>query len=210
MLKQFTLRENGVGLLELMLVLLIAGIIIAASARYYFIYKRTAAIGMLESGVSQIMDGLNNYYYINCKNNAADFPNVTIDKLMSARLVPNNINDFNRYGTYDVKINQNTNTQLQVIATVNEGHLADLIRSVLNADPAQAGSLTITWTRLPNHNTDDLNSHQWVMNEGPGQLTVPGRTLTAVNEGNRSKFWLLDSDRRAFSVMMGRSDACVN
>lgn len=210
MLKSSAKKQSGISLLELMLALVIIGIIITGSARYYFIYKRTAAIGMLESGVSQIMDGLNNYYYINCKNNSGDFPNVTLDKLITARLVPNNINDFNQYGSYEVKINQNTNTELQVIATVNDTYLANLIRSALNADPAEAGSLTVTWTRLPNHTTDDLNSHQWVMNEGPVQLYVPGRTLTSVNEGNRSKFWLLDSDRRAFSVMMGRSDACVN
>jgi hypothetical protein len=187
-----------------------AGIIIVLGAQYYFSYKKTAAVGLLESGVSQIMDALNDYYYMNCAKDSDKLRDVRIEDLIDAGLLPNNIYSYNTYGAYAIKIKHDTNYQLQVVAFVNNGALADFIRNTLNADPAPAGTLVVAWTRQANRSTDDLNSHQWILNGGPGQDFVPGRFMTAVGTGNRSKFWMLDSDMESFAVLMGRQDGCVN
>jgi prepilin-type N-terminal cleavage/methylation domain-containing protein len=202
--------QAGMSLLEMILALLIAGIIIVLGAQYYFSYKKTAAVGLLESGVSQIMDALNDYYYMNCAKNPDKLNKVKIEDLIDENLLPSNIYSYNTYGTYAVKVNHDANYQLQVITLVNDGALANFIRSALNADPAPSGALAVVWTRQPNHSTDDINSHQWIFNGGPGQDFMPGRFMTAVNAGNRSKFWMLNSDVESFAVLMGRQDGCVN
>ena len=72
--------EQGVSILEILLVLVIASIVVVMSVRYIGNYKRSENIARLQSGVGQVMDALNEYYFINC--NQSDFKDVSLQKYL--------------------------------------------------------------------------------------------------------------------------------
>jgi Tfp pilus assembly protein PilE len=213
-------NEAGVSLLELMLVIVIAAIIITLSIRYYAIFKKTGEVGLVESNVTQVMEALNIYYYQNCNN-----PSITatsLPDLYQARLLEKKL--YNPWGSYFVQIiNTTSDTNnpmyvLQVGVTMDNLKkmtptyalaLANYMRGSLNGDPA-GDSTTVTWTRLPTHSTDDITSHQWVMNQGPGQTIMPGRYMTAVNTGMNASFWIMDSNEQMFSLQQQLHGSGIN
>jgi Tfp pilus assembly protein PilE len=207
-----THKQWGVSLLELMLVIVIAMIIILMSLRFYALYKKTGDIGLLESNVGQVMAALNEYYYANCNKADPAVTEVSLSDLYQAGLLQNQL--YNPWGTFFVKIINTSNDQtnpfyvLQVGVTIDNLQkitptyaqaLANYIRGSLNGDPATVG-LLVTWTRLPTHATEDVTSHQWVFNQGPGQVIMPGRYMTAMNTGMNSTFWVMDSGEQLFSL----------
>lgn len=209
--------EKGISALELIFVLLIAMIITTMSVRLYENYRKTKDIGLFQTSIYQLMDALNSYYFINCPKNGT-VTDVSVAKLQEAGLIGNNLYNPWNNNIFDVQI-ENTSTGndpfyvFKVIAQINTNNptynlaLANYIRGALNADPSS--SMAITWTRLPLHTTDDLNSSQWILNQGQGQVFMPGRFTTAMNTGMHSKFWILNSDLQSFTKMTDRY-ACPN
>jgi Tfp pilus assembly protein PilE len=209
--------EKGISLLELICVLLIAMIITTISVRFYEDYKKTKDISLFQTSVSELMDALNSYYFINCPKNGT-VTDVSVAKLQETGLIGNNLyNPWNK-NLFMVEI-ANTSTGenpfyvFKVIAPINTNNptynlaLANYIRGALDGDPS--GGSAITWTRLPSHSTDDLSSNQWILNQGQGQVFMPGRYTTAINTGMHSKFWILNSGLQSFTKMTD-ANACPN
>ncbi len=200
--------EKGFTLLEMLLVLVIAVIFIVMSTRYYESYKKTRDIGFFQTHVSELMNGLNNYYFMHCRWDTIPVGNLIPD-MEAAGLIGKNIN--NPWRNFSAEIeNKNTINKfylLKVTATISVPNntsqqniaLAAYLRGALNADSVGTGSTVVTWTRLPLNTRDDLSSHQWIMNQGPGQQFMPGRFTTAVNTGTGSKFWILNSNLQSFT-----------
>jgi Tfp pilus assembly protein PilE len=214
--------EKGAGLLEIVLVLVVAAVIIIMSLRFYNSYIKTRDIGLFQTSVSQLMNALNNYYFMHCRTASDDFANVTIQKLKDAELLSSKFNNHHAWGDFLVSIKNFNKTGdhkkdfyvLKVTANLTTNtnvKLPDYLRSALNGDNG-TGNI-VEWTRLPLHSTDDLSSHQWMLNQGQGQMLMPGRYTTAVNAGMGSKFWILNSSLQAFTKEATKNEgytACPN
>jgi len=72
------------------------------------------------------------------------------------------------------------------------------------------GSNLVTWTRLPTHISDDLESHQWLMRPSTTEIFIPGRSMTAVNTGMGSPFWMMTNGLQMFSTKMQLTPAQSN
>jgi len=187
----------------MLLVLVIAVIFIIMGTRYYESYKKTRDIGFFQTSVSELMGALNQYYFMRCREGNV-FAGMNVKTLQDAGLVggglynPWNNNQF----TVQILNPSSPGTAgfyvLRIAANVNNAQMANYLRGALNAD-AGAGNV-VTWTRLPLNTRDDLSSHQWIMNQGPGQQFIAlGKYATAVNTGTGSKFWILNSNLQSFA-----------
>jgi len=134
--------QQGISLLELMLVLCIAAVILVMGMRFYLDYEKSRNITLFENSIAQLAQALNNYYYGNCNNN--NINNISVGLLEQQGLISSKL--YNPWGSFFVKIiNTNNNTApfyvLQVGAEINAGGssaynfaLANFIRGALNAD----------------------------------------------------------------------------
>lgn len=196
--------NKGFSLLEMLLVLVIAVIFIIMSTRYYESYKKTRDIGLFQTSVSELMGALNQYYFMHCLRESNVFAGMNVKTLQDAGLVggglynPWNNNQF----TVQIVNPSSPGTTgfyvLRVTANINNVRMANYLRGALNAD-AGTGNV-VTWTRLPLNTRDDLSSHQWILNQGPGQQFIAlSKYATAVNTGTGSKFWILNSNLQSFA-----------
>lgn len=216
MFKADSQKQTGAGLLEMLLVLVIVAIMLVISVRYYLNYKRTENIGNLQSTVGQLMNALNSYYFMHCwkmidGKPVVDVTLVDIPKLQKAGLLDPNFYNPPSWALFSAKIENKATggglfyvLKVMVVINIDDKQnkiLAGDIRSALNADMDPDSSLgnIVTWTRVPSHSMDDLNSRQWIMNQGPGQQLMSGRLITAVNAGTGSKFWILNSNLQSFT-----------
>jgi len=180
--------EQGVSILEILLVLVIASIVVVMSVRYIENYKRSENIARLQSGVGQVMDALNEYYFINC--NQSDFKDVSLQKLKDAGLLPNDV--INPWGDITVSI-ENHNLNVTAIF-IQEQELVPFVSSAMNGsvgDEMQTLN-AITWSRLPSQSTGDL-------------FLYPGRQVTMMNKGLSSKLWVLNGELKIFVNQQSRN-----
>lgn len=173
--------QRGGSLLELLLVLAIACIILVMSYRYFENYKRSENVARLQSSVAQLMDALNNYYFIHCQQ--GDIQDVTIKKLQDAALLPNDL--VNPWGSFTVAI-ENHNLIVGAVFT-RQQELIPFVSGAMNGTLGDEVKTlnAITWTRLPSYSTGDL-------------FMYPGRQVTIMNKGLSSKLWVLKSELKIF------------
>jgi hypothetical protein len=191
-------KAKGASLLELLLVMIIAVIIILMSMRYYYVYERIKKINLLRTSIAYLMNSLNDYYFIACKNN-----NMVINKdikveLIKAGLLQNPL--YNPWGGVEnltAMIVQDNNHfyQLKVVANIisennqtnSDAIISAYIRSVLNGDPLIGNDPQngVVWTRFPSYSRDSLNSLEWIFEPKPV-------SLTSINNGLDSNLWILN------------------
>ncbi|HEV2613700.1 MAG TPA: prepilin-type N-terminal cleavage/methylation domain-containing protein [Gammaproteobacteria bacterium] len=183
-------NQKGASLLEVLLVLAIACIILVMSYRYYENYKIAGEVGRLQSSVAQLMDALNEYYFIHCQQ--GDDKDVTIQKLKDAGLLNNYI--VNPWGSFSVAIKDNNLTVTAIFS--REQELVPFINGALNGTLGTDVKIlnAVTWTRLPTYSTGDL-------------FMYPGRQVTVMNKGLSSKLWVLNSELEIFTHQQSRN-AC--
>jgi hypothetical protein len=142
----------------------------------------------LQSGVAQLMDALNEYYYIHC--NQTDFKDVSLITLKEAGLLPNDV--INPWGDFTVSI-QNRSLNVSAIFTENQ-ELVPFVSSAMNGTLGDKMKTlnAITWTRLPTYSTGDL-------------FMYPGRQVTAMNRGLSSKLWVLNSELKIFAKLESKN-----
>jgi prepilin-type N-terminal cleavage/methylation domain-containing protein len=173
--------EQGFSLLETLLVLAIACIVLVMSYRYYENYKIQGNVARMQSSVAQLMDALNDYYFINCQH--GDTKDITIQKLEDAGLLSNNI--VNPWGGFTVAIADNNLVVSAVFS--RDQQLVPFVSAAMNGTLGNDIKTinAITWTRLPTYSTGDL-------------FMYPGRQVTIMNKGLSSKLWVLNSELKIF------------
>lgn len=180
--------QKGASLLEILLALTIVCIILIMSFRYYENYKIAGEVGRLQSSVAQLMDALNQYYYINCQQ--GNESGVTLQKLKDAGLLNNYI--VNPWGNFTVAI-QNNNLIVTAVFS-RDFELIPFINGALNGTRGTDVKTlnAVIWTRLPSYSTGDL-------------FMYPGRQVTVMNKGLSSKLWVLNSELEIFTHQQSRN-----
>ncbi len=212
--------QRGFSLLELLLVLVIAVTFIIMSTRYYYSYKKTRDIGLFQTSVSELMGALNQYYFMHCGEAGYVFPHTNLIPQLQTDGLISRKSYHTHWAIFSAEIENVSQTEkkfyvLRVTASIINPNntssqnleLAAYLRGALNADVIlEDRGLEVIWTRLPLNTRDDLSSHQWIMNQRPGQQFMPGRFMTGVNTGTGSKFWILNGSLQSFANDKGNEN----
>lgn len=161
---------------------------------------------LLQRTVINLMNALNNYYYIECVGNHL-MTNQDIKNQLQEMGLLNNQPLMNPWGGLDhlsaqVLEDDNRSHLLQVSVDLTLDNqddymasLASWIRGTLGGDELQniKDKNKITWTQKPFYSRDNINSLEWA---DKNQKPV---TLTPMYAGLNSNLWMLNRNLQAFT-----------
>lgn len=173
--------QKGLTLLEFLFVMAIACVIGVLGYRSVEQYQQSEKIARLQYGVLQLMDALNQYYYVNCEPSEVD--NLTVQQLQQDGYLTNDV--MNPWGNFEVQIKNNN---LSVTAVFLHDHvLVPWVSAAMNGTVGDEIKMlnAIKWIRSPRYSTADV-------------MMYPGRQVTALNKGMASTLWILNSELQVF------------
>jgi len=166
-------RDNGVTLLEMLLVLiLVAGILIYSLNRYVS-YQRSLELRSVKSDVSHLMMALNQYYTNKGCHSDGVFAGSLTPSLKTLGIDPNDQQRLPLISSYNAAITQLPRAgkkplyNLTITATFNDtltDTRLDWLKGYLTAAERQNNKLT--WTALPNTRTSAPRGQLWILQAG--------------------------------------------
>lgn len=163
-------RADGITLLEVLLVLILAAVIITVSVRRYYSIQWPAQVAGVQSDVATIMTALNQYF----QNTGCRVNGIFNSTNLEPSLTDLGLEDMQRapiVKSYAVKIvdsgakipSKKPLYQLQVMANVSEALNDNKIAGLKNELNASLENRQLIWSTIPAHNLADTGNSVWIL-----------------------------------------------